>query len=212
MMISLCIEKSVVKLKSDVWILKVQLNMKLWWNSHLQQIEVDHVIKMLMLNWLEIFTWKITFAKTRQIYSAVIRLKMMFETLIWHQHDKEEKLLNMKWRLRTLQNQALRQVINIFKKVNIETLKIEMYTSSLHVHLNKLQNQTTLCSWINDRMWKTQQACKIICAHLIEINQFISYFSIFKKATFLNISIHEEARLQFKHRWYNVSMLISTSE
>ncbi len=33
----------------------------------------------------------------------------------------------MKQRLETLQNQALRHVINIFKKVNIKTLKVETY-------------------------------------------------------------------------------------
>jgi len=102
MMTSLCIEESVVKLKSDVWIFEVQLNMKLWWDSHLQQIKADHIIKMLMFNQFEIFIWKATFAKTRQIYSTVIRLKMMFEALIWYQHDKKEKLLSMKWRLKVL--------------------------------------------------------------------------------------------------------------
>ncbi len=38
MMISIQIKRSVIKLKSDVWILKVQLNMKLQWNAHLHQI------------------------------------------------------------------------------------------------------------------------------------------------------------------------------
>ena len=40
----------------------------------------------------------------------------------------------------------LHHVTDVFKKVNIEMLKVEMYISSLHVHLNKLQNQTTLRS------------------------------------------------------------------
>ncbi len=65
MTVSLCIENLIIKLKSNVWILEVQLNMKLWWNSHLRQIEADHVIKMLMLSQLKIFIWKTTFAKAR---------------------------------------------------------------------------------------------------------------------------------------------------
>ncbi len=65
MTVSLCIENLIIKLKSNVWILEVQLNMKLWWNSHLRQIEADHVIKMLMLSRLKIFIWKTTFAKAR---------------------------------------------------------------------------------------------------------------------------------------------------
>ncbi len=65
MTVNLHIENSIIKLKSDVWVLEVQLNMKLWWNLHLHQIEADHVIKMLMLSWLEIFIWEVTFAKAR---------------------------------------------------------------------------------------------------------------------------------------------------
>ncbi len=155
MTVSLCIENLIIKLKSNVRVLEVQLNIKLQWSLHLCQIEADHIIKMLMLSWLEIFIWRATFTKARQIYSAMIRLKMTFETLIWHQRNKEEELLSMKWRLEILQNQVLHYVINIFRKVNIEMLKVETYTFSLHIHLNKLQNQVTLRSWINDRTQKT---------------------------------------------------------
>ncbi len=65
MTVSLCIENLIIKLKSNVRVLKVQLNIKLQWNSHLRQIKADHVIKMLMLSQLEIFIWKTTFAKAR---------------------------------------------------------------------------------------------------------------------------------------------------
>ncbi len=52
----------------------------------------------------------------------------------------------MKRRLETLQNQALYYVIDVLKKVNIKTLETEIYTSSLYIYLNKLQNKTTLHS------------------------------------------------------------------
>ncbi len=96
MTVTLCIENSIIKLKSNVRVLEVQLNMKLQWDSHLRQIEADHVIKMLMLSWLKIFIWRATFTKARQIYSAMIRLKMTFEALIWHQRNKEEELSSTK--------------------------------------------------------------------------------------------------------------------
>ncbi len=124
----------------------------------------------------------------------MIRLKMMFKALIWHQRNKEERLSSMKWRLETLQNQALHHVINVFRKVNIEMLKVETYTFSLHVHLNKLQNQVTLRSWINDRTQKTRWACKIICAHLIKINRLISCFSILKKWRFWTFQFTKKQR------------------
>ncbi len=93
-----------------------------------------------------------------------------------------------------------------------KTLKVETYTFSLHVHLNKLQNQVTLRSWIDDRTQKTRQACKIIHAHLIKTNKLISCFSIFKKMTFLNASICKEAKIQFRCRWLDFLMMIQTSK
>ncbi len=70
MMTSIQIESSVIKLKSDVQVLKVQLNMKLQWNVHLCQIEANHVTWMLALSQLEVFTWETIFTKARQILSS----------------------------------------------------------------------------------------------------------------------------------------------
>ncbi len=67
MTVNLCIENLIIKSKSNIWVLEVQLNMKLWWDLHLRQIEADHIIRMLMLSWLEVFIWETTFAKARQI-------------------------------------------------------------------------------------------------------------------------------------------------
>ncbi len=50
MITSIQIKSSVIKLKSDVQVLKVQLNMKLQWDAHLHQIEVNHVTWMLTLS------------------------------------------------------------------------------------------------------------------------------------------------------------------
>ncbi len=103
-------------------------------------------------------------------------------------------------------------MIDVFRKVNIKTLKVETYTFSLHVHLNKLQNQVILRSWINDRTQKTWWACKITCAHLIKTNKLISHFLIFKKTTFLNVLIHEEAKIQFECKWLNLLMTTQMSK
>ena len=170
MMISIYIENSIIKLKSDVQVLEVQLNMKLRWNSHLHQVKANHVIRMLALSQLNVFTWEIIFIKTRQMYSTVVRLNMMFEALIWHQREKKSELSDREHRLKVLQNQTLHHVINVFKQTNIEMLKIETYISSIHVHLNKLQDQVTLCSWVDNKMLKTWCACNLIQTHLMRIN------------------------------------------
>ncbi len=104
MMTSIQIESSVIKLKSDVQVLRVQLNMKLQWDAHLRQIEVNHVTWMLALSWLEVFTWETIFTKARQIYSAVVRSEIAFEASVWHQREKEKELSDKECRLETLQN------------------------------------------------------------------------------------------------------------
>ncbi len=186
MMTSIQIESSVIKLKSDVQVLRVQLNMKLRWNAHLRQIEVNHVTWMLALSWLEVFTWEAIFTKAKQIYSTIVKSEIAFEASIWHQQEKEKELTDKECRLETLQNQTLHHVAKMFKKVSIKTLKAEMYISSLHVHLTMLQDKIMLRSWVNDCTQKIRQACKLIHVHLMSINCIISYFLIIKKVMLLN--------------------------
>ncbi len=200
MMTSIQIKSSVIKSKSDVRVLKIQLNMKLQWSAHLRQIKVSHVTRMLALSCLQVFTWETIFMKVRQVYSAVVRSKIAFEASVWYQRNKEKELSDKKHRLETLQNQTLHYVAKAFKRVSIETLEIEMYTSSLHVHLNMLQNKVTLRSWVNDRTQETKWACKLIHAQLMKINCLTSRFSVIKKIVLLNTVIQEDTRMQFRCR------------
>ncbi len=208
-MTSIQIESSVIKLKSDVRVLKVQLNMKLWWSAHLCQIEANHVTWMLALSWLEVFTWRAIFIKVRQIYSAVVRSEIAFKASVWHQREKEKELSDKECRLETLQNQTLHHVAKTFKRVSIKTLKAEMYTSSLHVHLNMLQDKITLRSWINDCTQKIRQACKLICTHLMSII-FRSF--VIKKVMLLNNSIQEDMKIQSRRKQLVLAVMISTSD
>ncbi len=146
MMTSIQIKSSIIKSKSDMQVLRIQLNMKLQWDAHLRQIEVNYVTWMLALSQLEVFTWETIFTKARQIYSIVIKSEIAFKASVWHQWEKEKKLSNKECKLKTLQNQTLHHIAKMFKRVSIEILKAEMYTSSLHVHLNMLQDKIMLRS------------------------------------------------------------------
>ncbi len=167
----------------------MQLNMKLQWDVHLWQIKMNHVTRMLTLSHLEVFTWKAIFTKVRQVYSAVVRSEIAFEASVWHQRDKKDELSSKECRLKTLQNQTLYHVTKAFKRVNIETLKTKTYTSSLHVHLNMLQNKITLHSQVNDWTQEIRQAYKLIHVHLTKVNYVISYLLIIKKIILLNVFI-----------------------
>ena len=65
MMINIQIESSIIKLKSDVQVLEVQLNTRLQWSAHLQQIKMNYVTKMLILSRLKVFKWEAIFTKAR---------------------------------------------------------------------------------------------------------------------------------------------------
>jgi len=209
---SIQIENSVIKSKSDVQILEMQLNMKLQWDAHLRQIETNHVTRMLTLSYLEVFTWEAIFTKARQVYSAVVRSEIAFEASIWHQRDKKDKLSSKERRLETLQNQTLRHVAEAFKRVSIETLETETYTSSLHVHLNMLQNKITLHSRVNDRTQKIRQACELIRARLTRVNRVISRLLVSKKIVLLNVFIQEDVKIQSRRRRRSFFFTISTSD
>jgi len=212
MMTSIQIENSVIKSKSDVRVLEMQLNTKLRWDAHLRQIEANHVTRMLTLSHLEVFTWKAIFTKARQVYSAVVRSEIAFEASVWHQRDKKDELSSKERRLETLQNQTLRHVAEVFKRVSIETLEAETYTSSLHVHLNMLQNKITLHSRVNDRTQEIRQACELIRARLTRVNRVISRSLVSKKIVLLNVFIQEDAKIQSRRRWRSLFFMISTSD
>ncbi len=213
MMTNIQIESSIIKLKSDVRVLKMQLNMKLQWSAHLRQIETNHVTRMLTLSHIEVFTWEAIFTKARQVYSAVVRSEIAFEASVWHQHDKKDELSSKECRLETLQNQTLHHVAEAFKRVNIETLKTETYMSLLHVHLNMLQDKIMLHSQVNDRMQEIRQACKLIHVCLMRVNRVISRLLIIKKIVLLNVFIQEDAKIQLRCRWHILFFtMISTSD
>ncbi len=190
----------------------MQLNMKLRWDAHLRQIETNHVTRMLTLSYFEVFTWEAIFTKARQVYSAVVRSEITFEASVWHQRDKKDELSSKERRLETLQNQTLRHVAEVFKRVSIETLETETYTSLLHVHLNMLQNKITLHSWVNDRTQEIRQACKLIRARLTKVNRVISRLLVIKKIVLLNVFIQQGAKIQSKRRRRFFFFTISTSD
>ncbi len=126
---------------------------------------------------------------------------------------QKNKLLSKECKLETLQNQTLHHVAEVFKKVSIETLKIETYISLLHVHLNMLQNKITLHSWVNDWMQEIRQACKLIHVYLTKVNHVISRSLIIKKIILLNVFIQEDAKIQSRCRWHTLFFtMISTSD
>lgn len=167
---------------------------------------------MLALSRLGASTWGATFAKARQVYSAIVRLRVAFEASIWHQRGKKGELSGKERRLGILQNQALRHISGAFKRSNIETLKAETYTLPLHIHLNKLQNQATLRSRIDGRAQEARRACELIRARPIGTNHSIPRSPAIRKEALLKVSIREGAKIQPRRRRFDSSTPAPPSE
>jgi len=149
----------------------------------------------------KLFEW--FFKSKRKISIKIISYVCCMQRMqhIFNKCDKKEKLLSKECKLETLQNQTLHHVTEVFKRVSIETLKTEMYTSLLHVHLNMLQDNITLCSQVNDWTQKIKQACKLIRVHLTKVNHIISHLFIIKKIILLNVFIQEDVKIQLRCKW-----------
>jgi len=155
---------------------------------------------MLALSRLKAFTSGATFAKARQMDSAVVRSEIAFEASIWHQRGKEEELSSKERRLEGLQKNKHR---------NAEDRNVHSFAS-------RSLKQTTESDHITQssrrRTQKTQRACELIHARLIETSHLISRSSIIKKVMLLNISIREDAKIQLRRRCFIFSTLSSTSD
>ncbi len=85
--------------------------------------------------------------------------------------------------------------------------------SSLHVHLNMLQNKIMLHSWVNDWTQEIRQACELIRVHLTRVNRVISRLLVIKKIVLLNVFIQEDAKIQSRCRQCTLFFtMISTSD
>lgn len=83
---------NVITPKSDIWMLKVQINSKLWWKAHQTRVDIRTANQMLTMSTLETSTWKVTFIRARQIYSAVMHLVFIYTAPVWHRQSVNDKL------------------------------------------------------------------------------------------------------------------------
>ena len=104
----------------------------------------------------------------KQIYFVMTRSLLSHEVIIWYMSQKMKshwKDLNIK--LRSVQERALQQIINVYHAISTETLQIEINTASIDIHLQKLIQK----SIINMNFRKSNEVIKMmmhwICNNLI---------------------------------------------
>ncbi len=75
----------------------------------------------------------------KQIYFAMMHSLLSHEVIIWYMSQRMKshwKDLNVK--LRSVQERALQQIINVYRATSTETLQIEINIMLINIHLRKL--------------------------------------------------------------------------
>ena len=128
--------------KTDIRILELQIDTKLKWKSHVKKLQDKITNQTLALTKLIAFTWKVTFNKVRHIYKTMIRSKITYESMIWHELKKtkliSQKTINV---LAIIQNNCLRRIFEIYKTILIAKLKTKIHILFIDIHLNELQTK-----------------------------------------------------------------------
>ncbi len=107
--------KHQIDLKSNIRVLKVQLNFKLKWVIHMHHVKAKLVIKQKIMQTIIEFTWDSLMTMKKQIYFVMMCFLLSHEVIIWYMSQKVKnhwKDLNIK--LRSIQEKALQQIINVY--------------------------------------------------------------------------------------------------
>jgi hypothetical protein len=95
MIITIKIESSTIQFKIDIRVLKIQIDTRLKWNSHVQKVQKKMIKQFMIFTKMSTFTWDVIFRKTRVLYTFVICSAFIYETTIWHTFKtKKTKIIN----------------------------------------------------------------------------------------------------------------------
>ncbi len=136
MKVNVKLMKHQIDLKSDIRVLKVQLNFKLKWVIHMHHIKAKLVIKQKIMQTIIEFTWDSSMMMSKQIYFIMTRSLLSHEVIIWYTLQKmkdHRKSLNVK--LKSVQERALWQIINVYHVISTKILQMKINTTLINIHL-----------------------------------------------------------------------------
>ena len=125
--------------KPHIRILGVQVDSKLKWSPHIQNVKNRYESQLLAFGRLSKSTWGATFQQARLIYSAVLRPTISHASSIWYSPKAiGETTKTTEKLLETMQNRGLRGVTGAYKAVGGPVLEKESGIPPISLHLEKL--------------------------------------------------------------------------
>ncbi len=168
MNVNIKLMKHQIDLKSNIRILRVQLNFKLKWMTYMYHVKAKLVIKQKIMQTIIESTWDSSMMTRKQIYFVMTCSLLSQKVIIWYMSQRVKnhcKDLNIK--LKSVQERALQQIINVYHAISTETLQIETNTASIDIHLWKLIQKSIM----NMNSWKSDEVIEMmmyrICNNLI---------------------------------------------
>ncbi len=203
--------KHQIDLKSDIRILRVQLNFKLKWVIHMHHVEAKLVIKQKIMQTIIESTWYSSMMMRKQIYFAITCSLLSYEVIIWYMSQRVKnhwKDLNIK--LRSVQERALWQIIDVYHVTLTEILQIEINTALIDIHLRKLIQK----SIINMNFQKLDEVIEIMM-HWIRNDLILKRnwkSKLCKTSLQLKQKWMKETLEQMKMKWSHLYTMIFWSE
>jgi hypothetical protein len=133
------IKKSFISMRK----LKVQLDIKFKWDSHVKKIDEKMTTQIFAFTRFIASTWEVYSKKTRHVYTTIVRSIITYEFSTWNaSHERSNSFMKFIKNLIDLQKQNLRIVCDAFKTTFHQFLYVEIQISFIDLHLTMLQTKT----------------------------------------------------------------------
>jgi hypothetical protein len=143
MQASLRLEGNETKPSSSVRVLGVWIDPRLSWGPHVKEVLVKMETHTNALMRTTASTWGATFARARQIYTAVVRPALAYGSSVWHSprglgsEGGQQGPAGPAAKLARIQNKCLRTVAGAYRATPVPVLETETYVPPLDLHLDE---------------------------------------------------------------------------
>ena len=135
---TLTVERSLIKVKTDIKILDMQVNSKLKQGSHINKIKMKIAQQLKAFTMLKTSTQKALFTKAYYFYTAIIQLIIIYVAPVWYESKKVlkyyKKLLK---KMQQLQNKYVKVVTEAYRTINTKVLEKKTRIMSIDIYIKK---------------------------------------------------------------------------
>jgi hypothetical protein len=115
----------VKQFSSQIRVLRIQIDIKLKWRTHVKNIQKKMIIQTLAFSHFIIFIWDACFVKTRLIYKTMIKSVVTYASIIWHaSYKRSNSVVDITTKLVKMQQQCLQMISDNFKIMSTQILEI----------------------------------------------------------------------------------------